>query len=893
MALAAWFVAAVVRLAYVARAHSPPPGMDIMSDNGLPLPDLSGLWADSTRGGTEEQLVLQFFQPPNSAAVPPNSTYAVRRGLDRSFLGVCTVSVSYGYITRERKETTMICRSDDARWEAPQHGVVNVDKSEVHFAMRRQWQRTAQSTIASAPLGRATATKIKKVHVVFLNHYDVGYTDFINGVDNSYMHKYYPLAEWTSTQIPDYVYTTHPWLLERFLTCPCSTDAPCLATSLNNSYEKPLQCPSKEEAANLTAGLSRGDIVYNGGPFNIQPENMAPELFQAGFDLVRRIDARYRRNLTRTMSIRDVVYVTKAVLPHLQKNGITGLTIGSNPSCVPPQAPKLHRWVDPLSKADTVVAYHPYGYGGYGLKDCAESPNGVALCTDIRSDNTGPEPTIKQVQNILKQVQSEYPGAIVTPSSFDAFFEEVLPVKDQLPIIDLEAGDTWIHGNPSDPLKIAQLRGIQRAWIACLQSGEPRCATTDPAIQNMTFFLLKAPEHTWGAMGVGWIDWNTTIFRSNLSQDNLFRAAASWAEQRLFNELAVRALEETGHPLAANVRKEVEIVENVVAPDLTGLVSLPINAAVTTKEGFKIALRFDGAIASLQDANGVDWASDVTPLGAFVYQTFNDSEWKPFTFSYMNDHKMWGGFCKQGSNNYTQSALWRPSLKRLLVSGSQDAAEFFIAVMEMPEIAFSYYGAPREIYLKVSSAPDMQGNNVDLSYVMVGKMPTMLAEASMVTFQPAPKLKPKLKTGTGSAWRIDKLGQPIDPEAVMDGGNQFIHGTWKGTVASTEAGEMSIEALDTLNMHPITADFPIGNPLPASYLEADAKAGTGLSRLSPGSVRGMAANIHNNFWSTNYPFYYPYFDGRFCSSPLNCRNSNALARFQLRFGTSHEGQVFV
>ena len=32
---------------------------------------------------------------------------------------------------------------------------------------------------------------------------------------------------------------------------------------------------------------------------------------------------------TRTMSIRDVIYVTRAVLPHLKKQGITGLTIGS------------------------------------------------------------------------------------------------------------------------------------------------------------------------------------------------------------------------------------------------------------------------------------------------------------------------------------------------------------------------------------------------------------------------------------------------------------------------------------------------------------------------------------------------------------------------------------
>merc|ERR1712054_402948 len=119
----------------------------------------------------------------------------------------------------------------------------------------------------------------------------------------------------------------------------------------------------------------------------------------------------------------------------------------------------------------------------------------------------------------------------------------------------------------------------------------------------------------------------------------------------------------------------------------------------------------------------------------------------------------------------------------------------------------------------------------------------------MVTFEPAPELLPEIKGG--SAWRLDKLGYPIDPEAVQDGGNQFTHGVWNGAAVRTLAGRMHIKPLDSLNMNPITPDFPIGNPLPASYLESDAKAGTGMQRLVAGSVVGMAANLHNNLWNTN------------------------------------------
>jgi len=92
------------------------------------------------------------------------------------------------------------------------------------------------------------------------------------------------------------------------------------------------------------------------------------------------------------------------------------------------------------------VAYHPYGYGGYGLSDCAESPNGYALCTEFRTDNTGPPKNESEVSQALDTVRKEYPGATVKTSTFDAFIADVLPAKDSLPVIELEViTDTRIH----------------------------------------------------------------------------------------------------------------------------------------------------------------------------------------------------------------------------------------------------------------------------------------------------------------------------------------------------------------------------------------------------------------------------------------------------------------
>ena len=146
--------------------------------------------------------------------------------------------------------------------------------------------------------------------------------------------------------------------------------------------------------------------------------------------------------------------------------GVKGLTIGSNGANYPPQVPKLHLWKDEQSGTEVVVVYHPYGYGGYSAStcdgpgkcgDCAEAPNGVALCTEFRTDNTGPPSSTDEIIASLDAVRAEYPKASVFASTFDNFIRDVLPVKDQLPVITKEVGDTWMYGAASDPLKMVRL----------------------------------------------------------------------------------------------------------------------------------------------------------------------------------------------------------------------------------------------------------------------------------------------------------------------------------------------------------------------------------------------------------------------------------------------------
>ena len=739
-------------------------------------------------------------------------------------------------------------------------------------------------------------TDIHTVHLVFMNHLDIGYTTTVNNVLNEYIHQYYTQVAKLSDEMrakgtDRFVYTTHPWLMSLLLDCPCASSGPnCTALTLNNSRAPPLKCPSDEEIDTFKKHVNKGDIVWHAAAMNMQVENMSPELIDAGLALTRAFDAQFyadsEHNETITMSDRDVIYVTRATLPYLAKWGVKGLTIGSNGADYPPQVPKLHVWRDPASGAEVIVAYHPYGYGGYGKStcagpgqcgDCAEAPNGVALCTEFRSDNRGPPESVDEVTKSLDAVRQEYPNANVFASTFDNFIRDVLPVKDKLPVFEKEVGDTWMYGAPSDPLKMAQSRELLRTWSECLdreraEGGASRDADScewsrSPAIRNMSRFLMKTPEHTWGTPGIGGRqneDYDTKILQKKLGTDPYLAAASSWAEQRIYNELAVAALETAKHPLASEARRRYALISRVSAPDVSGMQkSADPSSPVVLAGAVKMAFDATGAVVALGSGK-TSWASPDKPLAAVIYQTLNESDWSSFTYDYINGHSEASGFCKPGSNTYTKSAHWRPVLQALYTNDVTAVVE-----MEFPSEVNGQFngGAPEKIFINVTA---LNASRLVLELVWLGKKPTSVGESTMLTFAPAPALSDQ-----GGAWKLDKVGTWVDPENVVDGGNQFNHGVWTGgaRVTTADGSVMQVRSLDAPNMCPQTSDFPWGNPLPAGS--------DGLKQLKKGSVFGMGINLHNNLWNTNYPLFYPYFDPAYCASPSDCADKNARFRLQI------------
>ena len=136
--------------------------------------------------------------------------------------------------------------------------------------------------------------------------------------------------------------------------------------------------------------------------------------------------------------------------------------------------------------------YHPGGYGGLSKSDCVIVPDcSHALAFAFRGDNTGP-PNVTEVISVYSQLRGEFPDARIVASTLDNFVSELEKVKNELPIVTTEFGDSWIYGVASDPKKLAQYREIARLREECLRDME--CDENNESFKNFTRFLLKISE---------------------------------------------------------------------------------------------------------------------------------------------------------------------------------------------------------------------------------------------------------------------------------------------------------------------------------------------------------------------------------------------------------------
>ena len=113
-----------------------------------------------------------------------------------------------------------------------------------------------------------------------------------------------------------------------------------------------------------------------------------------------------------------------------------------------------------------MVVVYSGDYGGAYKSEFTEE----VLYFDHTLDNHG-APSPEAVQKKLADIGKEYPDYTVSAGTLDEFAEAIWAVREKLPVLTGEIGDTWIHGSAADPYKSAALRTLMRLKREWLKDG--------------------------------------------------------------------------------------------------------------------------------------------------------------------------------------------------------------------------------------------------------------------------------------------------------------------------------------------------------------------------------------------------------------------------------------
>jgi len=386
---------------------------------------------------------------------------------------------------------------------------------------------------------------IKKIHIVFKTHLDIGFTDFAKNVIADYFKVFLPKAIELAKILryaggeERFIWTTGSWLIYEYL-----------------------EQASLENRKKMEEAIMAGDITWHGLPFTTHSELMDSSLFRFGLSLSEELDRRFGKK-TIAAKMTDVPGHTRGIVRLLVETGIKLLHIGLNPASKPPDVPTAFVWRD-LDGSKIIVIYQKGDYGGFIFLPGMSS----ALFVAQTHDNLGPQ-SLDQIKDIFRQLRERYPGVKVMASTLDAFTKDLLNSKVELPVITEEIGDTWIHGVGTDPTKVRKFREMCHLRNKWESNGTARAMPKK--ISKFSSSLLVIPEHTWGLDEkthlADYKNYSAPLFAKARKKENFKKFEASWQEQREYINQALLTLGSSG--VANEARKRLIETEPYI-PDKKG-----------------------------------------------------------------------------------------------------------------------------------------------------------------------------------------------------------------------------------------------------------------------------------------------------------------------------------
>lgn len=668
---------------------------------------------------------------------------------------------------------------------------------------------------------------IKKVFVVFKTHLDIGFTDMGQTVLDRYVNEYIPhsidLAEQMNTgENKKFIWTVGSYLIDYFF-----------------------ENGSEEYCKKLEKAIHNGDICWHGLACTTHTELMDEDLLDFDLSVSDELDMRFGRE-TIASKMTDVPGHTKAILHQMCRHGKKYIHIGVNASSMVPDVPLTFLWKD---GEDELIVQYSFDYGA----PCYVEGMDEVLEFAHTGDNLGPQ-SEEAVMAEIERIQALYPNAAVVAATMDDYARLLLEIKDELPVVTEEIGDTWIHGIASDPLKIMRYKALLKLKDEWKMRGVD---IKDKAFKPFFMNLMLVAEHTWGldfkkylADFKNWTkedflkaraeDATTLDFLTNrnahmlgvLNEDfkkyrgGIFTGSyafyeKSHAEQMAYIDKAVESLPQAYQAAAISALKTLEEKRHRHFDTMEikeDGVLYPYE--ISEINGWMAAFGGNGELVMLKK-DGKDWL-DGKMLGQLVYTTYNAKDCVNNYYSYnraFERNQCWseGDFSKPGLENVEdlEHRDYTFAARKIIVSNHT----VIVALAGNPT-AVQKYSCPAEAVLTYTFE-DKVYMSLSWKDKDAGKIPEALW------------LKMDVQTENPYCWTMKKMGKAMNPLLVAKGGNRRQHCVESVDYSGAD-GQVSIKSIHA----PLISIG--GNWLYGDY------------RDLPDMGDGFAWCLFNNKWGTNF-----------------------------------------
>lgn len=639
--------------------------------------------------------------------------------------------------------------------------------------------------------------KLDRLILIHKTHLDVGFTDLAANVRRQYMERFIPAAIDRAEAMnaggeePGFIWTTGAWIIW-----------------------KALECGPPEARRSLERAILKGWVTWHALPFTFHTELLNPALLRLSLKFGQELDQRFGRT-TLSAKMTDVPGHTMGLVPILAEAGVEFLHIGVNPASKVPAVPPVFRWS--CQGREVVVAYS----STYG--DVSAVPGVSTGLTFLHTnDNMGP-PREKEIRANEDWLKARYDLRQVRAGTMDEFAGLLRGSREALPVMDMEIGDSWIHGAGSDPRKLSEYCAMRRD-IA--RRAEAYLDKPLSAIAGWLEPLLLIPEHTWGLDVKAWFGEHRMLSGADLQALQRSRRVrqleASWEEQRAYVETAMDEL-----PL---LRPAVAARRQLRTPPF-----------LACGEDFSIAeplvagrwlVRFEPATGCVSDifdrhsqlalspANGrMNW-------GLLRYEQVGRQDYQRFLNDYMGDppRPWWAeeDFKKWGLDLETRETATLRCGSAVVQRGAESTS-VLIRLQLMGESQL-LEGSPADPWL-LWTFPH-EAARLDLTMGWSHKAPTGAPEALWLGFRMPEDLR---------RFSMKKLGVWVDPENVVSGGGASLH-----AIDEQVRAHLPGDRVLTIT----SEDAPLFSPGRGQLLPA----GT-----VPAPGRTVWFNLFNNLWNTNFP----------------------------------------